>query len=425
MTQDAVRDTDEDTPLALLRPHWRLVLASFLGWFLDAFDQVALILVLPEIGKHFGVSLTAMGLVITAQSVGRIFGNIGWGWLADRYGRKLTFMASVIWFAAFSGLSGLAWSYAALLVIQLFFGVGFGGEWTASAALLMESVPDRARSTASSLMMAGYECGFFAAAGVEALIVPYYGWRALFIVGIAPALLVIFIRVGVAESPVWLRTQAQRAERLGRGMARGTAAPPRFSMDLAAWQACGFMAALQFLTASVYAFYPTLLKTVHGFDPHNVFAAIAAYSIGSICGKLLAGRLAARIGDRPTILGCLLVTSLGIVPFASVSALPLVVVTAFIVGGSSSGLFALVPYYLSRRFANVVRSFGMGLAYAVAAGAQAIATYVLPLTGRGIGLAAAIEIFVLGSAVAAAVIVFRQPRELPGRDMGEVATMPA
>ena len=314
MTLDSVR-TAEETPLALLRPHWRLVLASFLGWFLDAFDQVALLLVLPEIGKHFGASLTAMGLVITAQSVGRIFGNIGWGWLADRYGRKLTFMASVIWFAAFSGLSGLAWSYAALLVIQLLFGIGFGGEWTASASLLMESVPDRARSTASSLMMAGYECGFFAAAGVEALIVPHYGWRALFIVGVVPAVLVAFIRVGVSESPVWLRTQRERAEARERGVAPEAAARPRFRMDVAAWQACAFMASLQFLTASVYAFYPTLLKTVHGFSPNDVFAAIAAYSIGSIGGKLLAGWLAARVGDRPTILGCLLVTSLGIVPF--------------------------------------------------------------------------------------------------------------
>ncbi len=422
MTLDTIR-TDEDTPLALLRPHWRLVLACFLGWFLDAFDQVALLLVLPEMGKHFGASLTAMGLVITAQSVGRIFGNIGWGWLADRYGRKLTFMASVIWFAAFSGLSGLAWSYAALVVIQLLFGIGFGGEWTASASLLMESVPDRARSTASSLMMAGYECGFFAAAGVEALIVPHYGWRALFVVGVVPAVLVAFIRVGVSESPVWLRTQRDRAEARGRGPLREAAARPRFRMDIAAWQACAFMAALQFLTASVYAFYPTLLKTVHGFSPNNVFAAIAAYSIGSIGGKLLAGWLAARVGDRPTILGCLLVTSLGIVPFASASALPLVMLTALIVGGSSSGLFALVPYYLSRRFANLVRSFGMGLAYAVAAGAQAIATYVLPLTGRGTGLAVAIEVFVVGSAIAAAAVVFREPRELPGRDMGEVATL--
>ena len=134
--------TDEaGSPLALLKPHRRLVIACFLGWFLDAFDQVAIILVLSEVGRHFGVSLVAMGLVITAQSIGRVFGNIGWGWLADRYGRKLTFMLGVVWFAAFSGMSGLAWSYAALIVIQFLFGIGFGGEWTASAALLMETVP--------------------------------------------------------------------------------------------------------------------------------------------------------------------------------------------------------------------------------------------------------------------------------------------
>ncbi len=418
MTRDTIPEPEEESPLALLRPHWKLVLATFLGWFLDAFDQVALILVLPEIGKHFSVSLQAMGLIITAQSVGRIFGNIGWGWLADRYGRKLTFMASVIWFAAFSGLSGLAWSYAALLVIQFFFGIGFGGEWTASAALLMESVPDRARSVASSIMMAGYEFGFFAASGVEALLVPHYGWRALFIVGVAPAVLVAFIRIGIPESPVWLRSQQTKAERSpAKRSAPGGGV--RFRADLAALQACGFMAALQFLTASVYVFYPTLLKTAHGFSSDRVFVAIAAYSAGSIGGKLLCGWTAARVGDRATILGCLAVTTLGIVPFASVTTLPLVALTALVVGGSSSGLFALVPYYLSRRFANAVRSFGMGLAYAVAAGAQAIATYVLPATGKTIGLAVAIEAFVIGSAIIVAIVVFRQPSKLPGADMGE------
>ena len=252
---DAPAATDQARPLALLRPHWRLVVAAFLGWFLDAFDQVALLLVLPEIGRHFGVSLTAMGLVITAQSVGRVIGNTSWGWLADRYGRKLTFMIGVIWFAVFSGLTGLAWSYAALLAIQLLFGIGFGGEWTASAALLMETVPARARSVASSLMMAGYEFGFFAAAGVQALLLPHFGWRALFIVGVAPALLAVFIRIGIKESPVWLQTQRDRT-RAGAIKAR-----PRFRMDWAAWQACALMAALQFQTAAVYSFYPSLLKT--------------------------------------------------------------------------------------------------------------------------------------------------------------------
>ncbi len=402
-----------DSPLALLRPHWRLVAACFLGWFLDAFDQVALILVLPQIGAHFGVSLTAMGFVITAQSIGRIFGNIGWGWLADRYGRKLTFMIGVIWFAAFSGLTGLAWSYAALVVIQLLFGIGFGGEWTASAALLMESVPAKSRELASSLMMAGYEFGFFAAAAMQALLVPMFGWRSLFFVGVAPALLAIFIRVGIAESPVWLRMRAEQDAQ----PSDARVPKPRFRMNAAAWQACVFMAVLQFQTASVYDFYPTLLKTVHGFGPNGIFGAIAAYSIGSILGKLTSGFVASRHGDRATILGLLAITLVGIVPFVIAASVPTVLVTAFIVGGSSSGVFALVPHYLSVRFADAVRSFGMGLAYAVAALSQGVATTALPEVGRGTGLATAIAAFVALATIATAIVAFREPRDLPGRDM--------
>ena len=398
--------------LALLRPHWRLVLAAFLGWFLDAFDQVALILLLPEIGKHFGVSLTAMGFVITAQSIGRIVGNIGWGWLADRYGRKLTFMLGVVWFAAFSGLTGLAWSYAALVGIQLLFGIGFGGEWTASAALLMESVPARTREIASSLMMAGYEFGFFAAAGAQALLVPRFGWRALFFVGLVPALLAIFIRVGVKESPVWLRLQRERDSGTAEAQAR-----PRLRLDAAALQACAFMAVVQFQAASIYDFYPTLLETVHHWDKTAIFGAISAYSLGSILGKLASGWTASRIGDRTTILILLCVTALVLVPFTVSASGPAVIATAFVIGGSNSGVFALVPHFLSVRFASVVRSFGMGLAYALAAAAQGVATTTLPASGRGLGLGIAIVAFVAASTLIAAAIVAREPRTLPGRDM--------
>ncbi len=407
-----------ERPLELLRPHWRLVLAAFLGWFLDAFDQVALLLALPDIGKRFGVSLTAMGLVITAQSLGRVGGNIGWGWLADRYGRKLTFMAGVIWFAAFSGLSGLAWSYAALLVIQLLFGIGFGGEWTASAALLMETVPERARSAASSLMMAGYEFGFFAAAGAQALLLPSFGWRSLFLVGVAPALLAIFIRRGIAESPVWLRTQAEQRSPDRRP------ARPRFRMDRAAWQACAFMLLLQFQTASIYSFYPALLRDKHGYSPDGVFAAVALYSAGSIGGKLLCGFAAGRLGDRPVILACLSVTVAAVAPFAGSQNAAMLLGAAFVMGASSSGVFALVPHYLSLRFSNAVRSFGMGLAYAVAACGQGVATYAVPAAGGGLGLPHAIELFVVLSSAAVAAITLRQPSELPGHDM-EGALAPA
>ena len=111
--------------------------------------------------------------------------------------------------------------------------------------------------------------------------------------GVIPALLAIFIRVGIAESPVWLQLQQQ---------GRTGAERPRFRMNAAAWQACILMAVLQFQNAAIYSFYPTLLKTVHHDGPDGVFAAVAAYSVGSIIGKPYCGWLAPRIGDRAPLL---------------------------------------------------------------------------------------------------------------------------
>nr|WP_321983805.1 MFS transporter [uncultured Lichenicoccus sp.] len=399
----------------LLRPYWQVTLAAFLGWFLDAFDQVVLLLALPDIGKTLGASLTAMGLVITAQSVGRVLGNTGWGWLADRYGRKLTFMIGIIWFAVFSGLSGLAWSYAAMVVIQLLFGIGFGGEWTASATLLMESVPARARPLASAIMMAGYEVGFFAAAAAQAVILPRYGWRALFFIGILPALLAIFIRIGVPESPVWLKLRRDRA-RAGP-VSQQSRKTIWFRLTPAALQAVAFMAFLQFQNAAIYSFYPTLLRTVHGFTPEGVFPAVAAYCVGSMLGKPLCGWAASAIGERKTLLLYLVITVLAIVPFASGTALWVLLGAAFVMGMFGNSVFALVPHYLAQRFASQNRSLGMGVSYAFAAGGQAICGFVVPWGGGVIGLARSMEACVIGGSLLVGLIAARQPADLPGSHM--------
>lgn len=409
-------DADETlaSPVRLLMPYWRVTIAAFLGWFLDAFDQVALLLCLPDMGRSLNAGLTAMGLIITAQSVGRILGNTGWGWLADRYGRKLTFMIGVIWFAVFSGMTALAWSYAAMVVVQFLFGIGFGGEWTASAALLMESVPPRARSLASSIMMAGYECGFFAAAAAQAVILPRWGWRGLFLIGIAPALLAIFIRRNVAESPVWLKLQAARSSSPTRH-----AAPRRwmFRLDGAAVQALLFMAVLQFQNAALYSFYPTLLRTVRHLTPGQVFPLIAAYCVGSLLGKPLCGALAGRLGERVVFGAYFIVTMLVIVPFVTARTMEAMLASAFMVGAFGNSVFALVPHYLSQRFASDSRSLGMGTSYAVAALGQGLAGFWIPWFSATHGLVQAIESSVLVGTVLVAGVVAYRPRHLPGAHM--------
>ncbi|WP_322783063.1 MULTISPECIES: MFS transporter [Gluconobacter] len=394
----------------LLRPYWRVTLAAFLGWFLDAFDQVALLLCLPDIGKDLGVSLTAMGIIITAQSVGRVVGNTGWGWLSDRYGRKLTFMIGVIWFAVFSGATAMTWTYLAMLVVQFMFGIGFGGEWTASAALLMESVPPRARSLASSLMMSGYECGFFAAAAAQAIILPIWGWRALFLIGVVPALLAIFIRRGVPESPVWLKLQSMPKQQVQRRKFG-------FRLDGAALQALIFMAFVQFQNAAMYSFYPTFLRSDRHMSPADVFPFIAAYCIGSLLGKPLCGVLASRLGDRMVFMLYFALTALGIWPFISAHNMTVMLAGAFGVGMFGNSIFALIPHYLSQRFPSETRSLGMGTSYAVAALGQGVAGFLVPMLGVIYGLPAAIIGSVLVGTVLVASIVAYRPAVLPGAKM--------
>lgn len=401
-------DTDQQSPFRLLLPHWRVVLASMLGWFLDAFDQMVFIFLLVRLGQEFHVSLVAMGVVLTAQSWGRVVGNTLWGWWADRWGRKATFMIGVIWFAVSTGLTGLAWSYGAVLVFQIFFGIGFGGEWTASAALLMESVPARARSLASAFMMSGYEIGYFAAAAANAVIYPVLGWRAMFFIGIIPALLTIFIRFGVPESPVWLQT---------RGKAAVHTQKKSFNITYAAVQGWLFMALLQFQNAAIYAFFPAFLQDVHHLTPQQVFPYAAIYSIASLIGKPLCGWVATRLGHRPTIIGYLVVTIPGAILFTSTKSMVSVACGAFVMGVIANSIFALVPEFLSRRFGSFHRSFGMGVGYAIAAFGQSVASYAVPAVAQGWNLAGSMEMLIIVSTIVTAIIAAAQPRELPGLHM--------
>lgn len=400
-------------PLAALGPHWRVTFAAFLGWFLDAFDQTSLLLTLPDISKDFGVTLSALGSVLFAQSIGRAVGNTGWGWLADRYGRRLAFLIGVLWFGFFSVATGLTHSLLMMIAVQFLFGIGFGGEWTASAALLMESVPAQSRSMASAIMMAGYEAGFFVATLAQALILPTYSWRVLFFIGVAPALLALFIRWGVQESPVWTRTQENKQLQ----GARATKSRTKFILTVAAFQAIALMSFLEFQKAAIYSFYPTILRSVHHFTPAMVFWPVAGFCFGSLIGKLVCGGLASRFGDVKVIIATLVVDALIIYPFLSAHNYLILLLAAFIMGFAASGVFALVPHYLAKRFPSDTRSFGMGLSYAVGSLGQGLAGKFVPYFGRSIGLPLSAQIFVVTSSVVVGAIAFIQPRKLPGATM--------
>ncbi|MBV9073607.1 MAG: MFS transporter, partial [Acidobacteria bacterium] len=179
------------------------LLAGFLGWTLDAFDFFVLTYVLNDVAREFHRSRPDIALTLTASLAMRPLGALIFGVLADRYGRRLPLILDVIFYSIVEVLSGFAPGYRSFLVLRLLYGIGMGGEWGVGASLALESVPARWRGILSGLLQEGYALGNMLAAAAYFTIFPHFGWRALFFVGGLPALLSLFIRAKVKESPAW------------------------------------------------------------------------------------------------------------------------------------------------------------------------------------------------------------------------------
>src|SRR5579863_9522610 len=184
------------------------VVASFLGWTLDAFDYFLVIYCLTAIGREFKRSDLEMAFSITVTLAFRPIGAFIFGLLADRYGRRLPLMLDVLFYSAVEVASGFAPSYSAFIVLRLLYGIGMGGEWGVGASLAMESVPAKWRGVLSGVLQEGYAFGYLLAAVAYWLVFPHFGWRAMFFIGGLPALLTLFIRSRVKESEAWKATSA-------------------------------------------------------------------------------------------------------------------------------------------------------------------------------------------------------------------------
>src|SRR6266852_8115488 len=194
-------------PIQLIRQATRgqrlTLLAAALGGALDAFDAMLYALVLALLMREFGMSKTTAGLLGTLTLLASGIGGVLFGFLADRIGRKRALMASILTYSVCSFASGLSTSIATLAAARFVLGLGMGGEWNTGATLVAESWPTEFRAKAISIVQSSWALGFAAAALVAGPVARYFGWRAVFFVGILPALLTLWIRRGVPESAMW------------------------------------------------------------------------------------------------------------------------------------------------------------------------------------------------------------------------------
>src|SRR4026209_1680057 len=183
------------------RDQWRAFWAVFLGWIVDSFDFNILALIVVDIMNSFSVDRALAGALGTVTLIMRLVGGTIAGTAADKWGRKLPLMLSVLWFSLFAFLSGFAPSYARLFAIRALFGLGMGGEWAAGMPLVLEHWPARLRGLASGLMLGRLYWGFLFAAAAFQFIYPLFAadnpdlaWRAMFWLCVVPALFTLWIR---------------------------------------------------------------------------------------------------------------------------------------------------------------------------------------------------------------------------------------
>ncbi|AHI64027.1 sugar (and other) transporter family protein [Burkholderia thailandensis H0587] len=336
------------------REQRNVTIAAYLGWTLDAFDFFLMVFVLKDIAAEFNTKIPAVAFAITLTLAARPIGALIFGRLADHFGRRPTLMINIACYSLLELASGFAPSLAALLVLRTLFGIAMGGEWGVGSALTMETIPPRARGAVSGLLQAGYPSGYLLASVVFGLFYQYIGWRGMFMIGVLPALLVLYVRAKVPESPAW-RQMEKRAR------------PSLVSTLKQNWKlsiyAVVLMTAFNFFSHGTQDLYPTFLREQHHFDPHTVSWITIVLNVGAIAGGLTFGWLSEHIGRRRAIFIAALI-ALPVLPLWAFSTGALALAAgAFLMQISVQGAWGVIPVHLNEISPDEIRATFPGFVY--------------------------------------------------------------
>jgi SHS family lactate transporter-like MFS transporter len=331
--------------------------ASWAGWALDAFDFFIFVFALKSIASDFHTTVKAASEGIFLTLAMRPVGALLFGWLAERYGRRPILMVNIVSYSVFELASAFAPDLRTLLILRALFGFAMGGEWGVGAALALESLPAKRRGLYSGILQEGYVVGYLLASALFAFAFQRLGWRGMFIVGASPALLVLYIRTRVDESPAW---------RAGR-----QASPPSAGESWAAIRA--HLPAFLFLVVLMTCFnafshgsqdlYPTFLQAQHGFSARMTGTIAIVYNLGALLGGILFGIFSERIGRRRAI-ALAAVLALPVIPLWAYASTPLLLALgSFLMQFMVQGAWGIVPAHLNELSPPGARAVLPGFAY--------------------------------------------------------------
>lgn len=365
------------------------------GWALDGMDVQIYSFVIPALIATWGITRGEAGQVATAALITSAIGGAGAGWLADRIGRVRTLQISIAWFAGFTFLCGLAQNFEQLFIARAFMGLGFGGEWAAGAVLLGETIRAQHRGKALGTMQAGWAVGWALAALSFAvcfsLLPEKTAWRAMFFIGLSPAVLVFFVRRFIEEPPVYLEARAKLKSAGDRPSVLEIFKPPLLKITVLG----GLLGTgAQGGYAAIGTWLPTYLRTERHLSVLDSAGYLAVLITGSFCGYMTGAYLADGIGRRPTFLffaigAMIVVVSYTMFPFGDSAMLWLGAPLGFF----SSGVFSAQGAFFTEQFPTRVRGVGQGFAYNIGRAVGALFPFLVGWMSAKMPLGQAIGVF--------------------------------
>jgi MFS family permease len=393
MAAGGVASNERSWSQSIGRAGWTALIASFLGWMFDGYETYALVLVGGTAARQLIPPDQApqlpiyVGGLLAATLFGWATGGVIAGVLADYVGRKRMLMISILWYALFAGLTALSPNYATFVVFRFLTGLGLGAEWGPGTAIVAELWPPRARGRGAAALQSAFGLGFLLATAAWLVIQPLgeAAWRYMFVLGVLPAFLLLYIRTSVPESTLWAaaaerRKAARERAASGQALSYEEAGLVRFTMAhvLATPELRRRLIMLILMSLStivgwwaVSTWVPQFgasLAAAAGQNPGQAGQVAAttalAYNLGGILGYLALGFMGDAFGRKPStfvfFLGSLIMTPVLFLMTRDLGTLPTV---AFVNGFFTLGLFTWMAMYLPELFPTAARGSAISLVF--------------------------------------------------------------